>query len=139
MWKNAWFGKCEKCSSKTVSHEDFSVDLIDDSDSENSDNDSDNDQTAVVAFYESAREGTKLKKMLFKESIDSAVRKFKHHIYVRCIQFNYYNSIKNNLGRNDILVHADYSEGYENKPKHEIQSAYFGHTSFSIFTACCYL
>ena len=46
---------------------------------------------------------------------------------------------KNNLGRNDILVHVDYSEGYENKQQHEDQSAYFGHTSFRMFTACCYL
>ena len=137
------FRKCEKCSSKTVSHEDFNVNLIADSDSENSNtsnSDCDNDQT--VAFYEWAREGTKLKKMLFKESIDSAIRKFtstmttlKHHIYVKRIQFNHCNSIKNNSGRNDILVHVDYSEGLQ----HEMQSAYFGHRSFSKFTACWYL
>ena len=48
------FGKREKCHSKTVSHEDFNVDLIADSDSENS-NTSDSyynhsDQTAMAVF-----------------------------------------------------------------------------------------
>ena len=123
------FGKCEKYSSKIVCHEDFNVDLIADSDSEHSntsDSDcADNDQTAIFAYYEWAREATKLKKMLFKESIDSAIRKFtstitelKHHVYVNCVQFNHYSSIKINLGRNDILVHGDCSGGYENKQQH---------------------
>ena len=43
------------------------------------------------------------------------------------------------LRRNEILVHVDYSKNYESKHQREIQIAYFGHTSFSIFTACCYL
>ena len=84
--------------------------------------------------------------MLFKESIDSAIRNFKstmttleHHIYVKRVQFNYYSNIKNNLGKSDLLVQVDYRRSYENKQQHEIQSAYFGHTTFSIFTACCYL
>ena len=36
-------------------------------------------------------------------------------------------------------MHADYSENYSNTQQGEIQSAYFGHNSFSIFTACRYL
>ena len=38
----------------------------------------------------------------------------------------------------EILLHVDYSENYVNK-EDEMQSAYFGHDSFSIFTTCCYL
>ena len=34
---------------------------------------------------------------------------------------------------------ADYSENYSNIQQGKIQSAYVGHDSFSIFTACCYL
>ena len=71
------FGDCEKCSSMNASHEDFNVNLVADSDSENSTTSvsdcDDNDQGATVAFSEWAREDTKLKKMLFKESIDSAI------------------------------------------------------------------
>ena len=90
-------------------HEDFNVESIADSDSENSNtsySDCDyNQQTAIAAFYEWACEGTKLKQMLFKESIDIATRKFtstmttlKHHIHVKRVQFNQYSSIKSNLG-----------------------------------------
>ena len=38
-----------------------------------------------------------------------------------------------------VLIHLDYSESYENKQQHEIQSVSFGHTRFSIFTVCCNL
>ena len=38
-----------------------------------------------------------------------------------------------------VLIHLDYSESYENKQQHEIQSVSFGRTRFSIFTVCCNL
>ena len=41
--------------------------------------------------------------------------------------------------KHEVLIYVDYSESYENKQQREIQSAYFGHTRFSILTACCYL
>ena len=92
----------------------------------------------LFLFYQLACEDTKLRKMLFKESIDSAIRKFKstvttlkHHIYIKRIQFNYYNNIKNNLGKSDLLVHDEYSQSYENKQQHGIQSTYFGHTTLA--------
>ena len=43
------------------------------------------------------------------------------------------------LTKNEVLIHVDYNESYENKQQLEIQRVYFGHTRFSIFTACCYL
>ena len=55
------------------------------------------------------------------------------------VQFNYCNNVKSNLAKNEILIHIDYSESYENKQQQEIQGTYFGHTTFSIFTACRYL
>ena len=36
---------------------------------------------------------------------------------------------------NAMLVHVGYSESYENKQQDECQSAYFGHSTLSIFTA----
>lgn len=36
------------------------------------------------------------------------------------------------------LIHVEYGESYKNKQQDEIQSAYFGQSSFSIFTACVY-
>ena len=43
------------------------------------------------------------------------------------------------MPKNAILVHVDYAESYENKQQDECQSAYFGHTQFSIFTAAAYI
>ena len=40
--------------------------------------------------------------------------------------------------RNRLLIHLDYSENYKSKHQNEIQSAYFGNKSFSLYTACTY-
>ena len=103
--------ECEKCSSINVSHEDLNVDLVADSDSENSitsvSDCDDKNPSATVAFYEWAREDTKLKNSIRK--FKSKMTKLKHHVYVKRAEFNYYNNIKNNLGKSDLIVHVDYS------------------------------
>ena len=40
---------------------------------------------------------------------------------------------------NAMLLHVDYAESYENKQQDECQSAYFGHSTFSLFTAAVYI
>ena len=51
-----------------------------------------------------------------------------------------FNNLKSNLKeRKEILIQVDYSEYYVNKDQAQIQSAYFGQKSFSIFTTCYYL
>ena len=55
------------------------------------------------------------------------------HIQVFCL-----NSIKEDLKNTDVLLHVDFSESYKNANQDEIQSAYFGQSSFSIFTARAY-
>ena len=37
-----------------------------------------------------------------------------------------------------MLVHVDLAESYINDQQNEIQIAYFGNQSFSLFTSCCY-
>ena len=37
-----------------------------------------------------------------------------------------------------MLVHVNFAENYRNDQQNEIQSAYFGNQSFSLFTSCCY-
>ena len=37
-----------------------------------------------------------------------------------------------------MLVHVDFAESYRNDQQNEIQSAYFGNQSFSLFISCCY-
>ena len=39
---------------------------------------------------------------------------------------------------NYLLVNVDFTESYTNDQQNEIQSAYFGNQSFSLFTSCCY-
>ena len=46
--------------------------------------------------------------------------------------------MKEDIDFGEIIMHVDYSESYKNAQQDEIQSAYFGHTCFSLFTACCY-
>ena len=61
-----------------------------------------------------------------------------NHMHVKRVQFAFYNNVKNNLAKNDIVIHVDYSESCDNKQDREIQSVNYGHTTFSIFAACCY-
>ena len=37
-----------------------------------------------------------------------------------------------------MLVHVDFAGSYRNDQQNEIQNAYFGNKSFSLFTSCCY-
>ena len=68
------------------------------------------------------------------ESLKQQIAVLKRHLFTKRIQASTYNEVKDNLKQNDLLIHADYSENYNNKQQWEIQSAYFGHASFSIFT-----
>ena len=58
--------------------------------------------------------------------------------FVKRTQNSHYSRLKGNLKTNEFTIHVHYSENYKYKEQDEIQSAYFGHNSFSIFTACCY-
>ena len=60
----------------------------------------------------------------------------KKHIFVKREQNTFHNNVKDNLEENEVLVHVDYSKSYSDKDQQEIQSAYFGHNTLSIFTAC---
>ena len=62
----------------------------------------------------------------------------KAHIFVKRTQNTHYNRPKESLKTIEFIIHVDYSKNYKDKEQNEIQSAYFGHNSFSIFTACCY-
>ena len=63
----------------------------------------------------------------------------KKHIFTKRKQTTVCNELKNELKTGQFLVNVDYSENCENKQQDEIQSAYFGHITFSLFTACCCL
>ena len=44
--------------------------------------------------------------------------------------------MKEKLQENEVILRVDYSESYINTQQDEIQRAYFGNSTFSIFTAC---
>ena len=67
---------------------------------------------------------------------NSKISVLKMHIIVKREQKRFYNNVKDNLEENEVLVHVDYSKSYSDKDQQEIQSAYFGHNTLSIFTAC---
>ena len=68
----------------------------------------------------------------------SEITVLKEHIFVKRVQNDAYNKHKAELSDGDLLVHVDFDESYRNDQQNEIQSAYFGNQSFSLFTSCCY-
>ena len=72
------------------------------------------------------------------KSWTSSVVNLEQHIHRKRTQVFCLNSIKEDLKNTDVLLHVDFSESYKNGNQDEIQGAYFGQSSFSIFTACAY-
>lgn len=62
----------------------------------------------------------------------------KLHIYNIFRQYSELKHLKKNLGPDEVILSVDFSRNYDNKQHHEIQSAYFGHEAFTLFTAACY-
>ena len=98
-----------------------------------------------VQYYEWAKVDEIVEKVVKSVDVEEAIELFnehvkilKAHIFVKRTQNTHYNRLKENLKTNEFIIHVDYSENYKDKEQDEIQSAYFGHNSFSIFTACCY-
>ena len=119
---------CESCHKTGLTVEDFS-----------------NEDDAVV-FYKWKRVDNKIQKIEMSLSpreackhFDKEIRILKRHIFIKRQQHAFYNSLKENMGVGGLLIYVDYSENYVNNQQEEIQSAYSGHSTFSIFTACCYL
>ena len=68
----------------------------------------------------------------------SQIKVLKEHIFINRVQNDTYNKHKAELSGGDLLVHVNFAESYRNDQQNEIQSAYFGNQSFSLFTSCCY-
>ena len=143
--RDCMIGDCLSCSVTDLSLSNFGG-----SSSESSDSDISDDVDGIntdVKYYEWKRDDdSHVKKTLVgvskKEALvllNQQVKILKKHIYVKRCQVKYYNELKQNLKFNEIILHVDFSENYKNQQQHEVQSAYFGHSSFALFTACCYL
>ena len=64
--------------------------------------------------------------------------KMRCHIHNIYRQFSELNFLKRNLKENEVILSVNFSKNYQNKQRHEIQSAYFGHENFTLFSAACY-
>ena len=53
-------------------------------------------------------------------------------------QHKCYKAAKENMTADEGIVHVNFSENYDNKQQHAIQSAYFGYQQFSIYTVAAY-
>ena len=61
--------------------------------------------------------------------------KMKMHKYNIYRQLSELKCLKMSLKEDEVILSVDFSKDYENRHHHEIQSAYFGHRNFAIFTA----
>ena len=59
----------------------------------------------------------------------------KYNIYYQLSELK---CLKKDLKEDQVILSVDFLKNYKNKQHHEIQSAYFGHENFTIFTAACY-
>ena len=62
----------------------------------------------------------------------------KEHIHYKWNQFKEIHRITDSLTMEEILIHLDYSKNYKSKHQNEIQSAYFGNKSVTLFTVFTY-
>lgn len=63
------------------------------------------------------------------------INQIKTYIYRKWVQAEKFSRIKSELKEGEILVQWDYNESCKSIEQDEIQSAYFGHSCFSTFTA----
>lgn len=105
-------------------------------------NDSSSDEISYLKWVKIEKKVTKATISLRRDKAWEAwcdtIKELKCHIYRKRRQVEYYNHLKASMTKHECLIHVDYSESYSNKQQGEIQSAYFGHSNFSIFTACGY-
>ena len=71
--------------------------------------------------------------------LNQQIKISKKHIYVKRCQVKHYNELKQNLKSNEIILHVYFSGNYTNHQHQKVQSAYFDHSSFAVFTGCCCL
>ncbi|XP_066916722.1 uncharacterized protein [Clytia hemisphaerica] len=116
----------------------------DESDTSADSSSSEDESDKTITFYRWGKTGRTQKIQVTMDKDEAwetwcmVIKDLKGHIYRKRKQVEFYNDLKQNLKPNEAIIQVDYSEGYKNRNQDEIQSAYFGHETFSIFTACGY-
>ena len=138
-------GNCDACRSHDLSETDF---ITESNLSSNSDSGSDSGtgSDVTIKFYHWHKsENGYLPKMQttldMSDTLDrwqEVVTNLKRHIFNKRPQHSTYVNICENLMERELLINLDFGENYSNRNQNEIQSAYFGNNSFSLFTACAF-
>ena len=131
--------ECSECAPKLFLASKLAEnETLDSSESEDSEGDSQD-----VEYCKWCRVDRKVQKVLINVNENDAVtdwvlsiENLKLHIRRKRTKVAAFNALKENLEENEILVQCDYSKNYKNLAQDQIQSEYFGHSCFSIFTAC---
>ena len=134
-------GECSECAPKSFLASKLAEnETLDSSESKDIEGDSQD-----VEYYKWCLVDGKVQKVLINVNENDAVtdwvlsiENLKLHIWRKHTQVAAFNALKKNLEENEILVQCDYSENDKNLAQDEIQSAYFGLSCFSIFSACGY-
>ena len=104
------------------------------------------EQTDEVTYAKWIHKNNQYKKMeIIDSGCDIAIqlqdlhnKNLKLYIYNIFRQYSELKYLKQNLESNQVILSIDFSQNYNNKQKHEIQSAYFGHEALTIYMAECY-
>ena len=122
-------GNCDDCSTHGLGENDFQ--------SEDSSDDAADDICINFHQWKKNDQGY-LAKMMVSYQLDDAlelwqqkIARLKQHIFIKRIQFAEIQKLEENSTENQLLIHL-------NQQQNEIQSAYFGNKSFSLFTTCSY-
>ena len=137
---------CEDCNNHVLVKTDFCREESVENYSHEESHVSDGENEFGIRFYQWQKgENGYISKIHIKVPLNEAltrleqtIRKLKEHIHTKRIQQSEIKRLKETLKFNEILVHLDYSENYKSKDQNEVQRAYFGHSTFSLFTACPY-
>ena len=111
------------------------------SDSSDSADENESEQVIYFTWKKVDKRVTEAKMVSFDDAVctfKSQIKVLKEQIFVKRGQNDAYNKHKAELSDGDLLVHVDFAESYRNDQQNEIQSAYFGNQSFSLFKSCCY-
>jgi len=68
-------------------------------------------------------------------TLESKIKHFLFHVFVKRQQSNFFEFIKNNLNDQCCLLQVDYSENFSIVSQNEIQNAHFSKKQLSLFTA----
>ena len=133
---------CDECSTHGLTEEDFTKK----SSESDSDDTSKEDCDSCIQFYQWKKNDagyiTKMHVVINIEQVlelwQEKITALKKHIFPKRQQYAECKRMKAELRETELMIYVDFSENYKSQQQNEIQSAYFGHSTFSLFTSCVY-